>query len=99
MKTILILAAAAAASFAVPALAESGAFDSRTAAISFANLDLSSEAGIRELDRRIGAAARDACGTPSVADPKGRQKARACRADAIESAGEQRSRAIEAARR
>ncbi len=98
MKTILILAAAAAASFTVPALAESPSFDTRTAAVSVANLDLSSAAGIRELDRRIGAAARDACGTPSVADPKGRQKAKTCRADAIAGASEQRSRAIEAAR-
>ena len=97
MKTILILAALAAASFTVPAQAESSAFASRSAVVSFANLDLGSDAGIRELDRRIGAAARDACGTPSVVDPKGRQKVKACRADAIGSAAAQRSRAIAAA--
>ena len=98
MKTILILAAFAAAGLAVPAQAESPAFETRSAVVNFSKLDLSNDAGVRALDRRIGAAARNACGTPSSADPEGLRKAKACRADAIASAAEQRSRAIEAAR-
>jgi UrcA family protein len=101
MKTILILAAAAsvlAAGLSAPAQAESPAFETRSAVVNVSELDLSSEAGVRALDRRIGAAARHACGIPSSADPEGLRKAKACRADAIQSAAEQRSRAISAAR-
>ena len=98
MKTILILAAAASAvaGLAVPVQAET-AFGSRTV-VSFTELDLTSEAGVRALDRRIGAAARQACGIPSSADPDGLRDNKACRADAIRSAAEQRDRAIAAAR-
>jgi UrcA family protein len=99
MKTILILAAFAAAGFAAPVSAESPAFGSRSETVNVSKLDLSSNAGIRELDRRIGAAAREACGTPSVADPTGWRKVKACRADAIGRAAEQRSRAIASATR
>ncbi len=99
MKTILILAAFAAAGLAAPVQAESNALDARTAVVNFSKLDLSSEAGVRALDRRIGAAARTACGTPSSADPEGLRKVKACRADAIASAAAQRDRAIESARR
>lgn len=98
MKTILILAAFAASGLASPASAESPAFNARSAVVSVSKLDLSSDAGVRALDRRIGAAARHACGTPSSADPEGVRNAKACRAEAIESAAAQRTRAIEAAR-
>ena len=99
MKTILILAAFAAAGLSVPASAADTSFESRTEVVNVSNLDLGSAAGIRELDRRIGAAAREACGTPSLADPYGRQKVKACRADAIGRAADQRGRAIAASGR
>jgi UrcA family protein len=99
MKTILIIAALASLGLAVPAQAESTALDSRSQVVNFSKLDLGSQAGIRELDRRIGAAARQACGTPSAADPTGWSKVKDCRANAVERAADQRSRAIAAARR
>lgn len=97
MKTMLTIAALLAASLATPVLAldVSG---QRSFSIPYADLDLSKEAGVRTLDRRIHNAAAAACGIPSSTDPKGRQKVKACRAEIKASAETQRSRAIALAR-
>lgn len=62
------------------------------------DLDLSSDAGQRELDRRIVQAARDVCGAASNVDLEGKNEARQCRADTIAKAGAQREQLLAAAR-
>ncbi|HTN14974.1 MAG TPA: UrcA family protein [Sphingomonadaceae bacterium] len=54
-KTAIILAAIGAICAAQPAFAEA-------ASVSFKDLDLTTEAGREELDRRINSAAREVCG-------------------------------------
>ena len=95
MKTILALAALAATFTAVPAVAqESVALSGGTIVVRTADLDLSTDRGISKLDRRISAAARLACGTPSDFDVRGKNKARRCRAETIASVSPQREAAI-----
>jgi UrcA family protein len=43
-----------------------------------ADLNLGSEAGLRQLDRRLSNAAREVCGDASVADLEGRNQVRHC---------------------
>jgi len=47
------------------------------------DLDLSSNAGRKELDHRLVNAAIDVCGSASTADLAGKNKVRACRADVL----------------
>lgn len=96
MKTLLSFAALVAASIATPALAQDASGQS-SFSVRYADLNLASEAGIRTLDRRIHNAVSTACGTPSSADPKGRQKVEDCREQAKASAAAQRNRVIAAA--
>lgn len=63
-----------------------------------ADLDLSSDAGQQELDRRIVQAARDVCGTASAVDLEGKNAVRQCRADTIAQAGSQREQLLAAAK-
>jgi UrcA family protein len=95
MKTIF--ATLLAASIATPALAQDISAP-HSFSVRHADLDLASEAGVRALDRRIRNAASAACGTPSSADPKGRQKVETCREEAKAGALAQRNRVIAAAR-
>ena len=97
MKTLLSFAALVAASIATPALAQDVS-GQRSFSVRHADLNLASEAGVRTLDRRIHNAVSAACGTPSSADPKGRQKVEDCREQAKASAAAQRSSLIAAAR-
>ena len=88
MKTLLItLALATAFASANPASAQTPL--SRTAAVSTAGLDLSTDRGQRALELRIVHASGELCGTPSPADPRGRAKLKLCRADLQTSAAEQ----------
>lgn len=48
-----------------------------------ADLDLSTDAGLRRLDQRLVIAARDVCGTASDVDLAGKNDARACRHDVL----------------
>jgi len=92
MKTLLTvsLAACALALTASPAPAQ----DSRQLVVSYADLDLSTDRGVRTLDRRLRAAAVEACGPTSDADPAGKNDARDCRAETLSMARAQRDVAI-----
>ena len=87
MKSLLITFAFAAFVTANPTFAQAPV--SRTAAVSTAGLDLSTERGQRSLELRILHASSDLCGTPSPADAQGRIKLRECRAELKLSATEQ----------
>jgi UrcA family protein len=98
MKPMLTLAAALlAASFAVPALAQENP-SAISLNVRHADLDLTTEAGVRALDRRIANAAATACGIPSSADPDGKRAVKQCREEARERAYSQRQIAIAIAR-
>src|SRR5687768_10025845 len=58
----IALALAAAATFAVPAAARAAEAAVSTAGVNYKDLDLTSEAGQKELDRRVDRAARQVCG-------------------------------------
>ena len=96
MKTMLTIATLLAASLATPALAQ----DSAAASLSvrWADLNLTTDAGVRSLDRRIANAASTACGIPSSSDPAGKRTVKECRAEARERAQSQRQVAIALAR-
>ena len=93
MKTILMFAALVAAPSFAPALAQSPAGD-RIHVVSYADLDLSREAGVRVLDRRLRAAIRDVCGTASDADVEGKNEVRQCRAELSQQVAVERGRAL-----
>jgi UrcA family protein len=94
MKTILILAAAAVTLTAGPALAqELGAGQVR---VGYADLDLSTRAGVRSLDRRIRSAVELACGPISSFDPRGKNIVLDCRVETLAEARAQRDVAIAA---
>ncbi|MBA3942457.1 MAG: UrcA family protein [Sphingopyxis sp.] len=80
MKQILTLAALAAVSFGQPALAQSATATS-TVAVEHRDLDLSSEAGAKALDRRIWRAVVEVCGTAPDYDIAGKNDVRQCRRD------------------
>ena len=61
LRISLTMAAAGAALFAAPAFAEEER-ETQTVGVQFADLDLATEDGRKELDRRIDHAARTACG-------------------------------------
>ena len=94
MKTILILAAAAATFTAAPALAQE--LDAGQVRVGYADLDLSTRAGVRTLDRRIRSAVELACGPISSFDPRGKTIVLECRADTLAEARSQRDVAIAA---
>ena len=70
---------------AVPALAEPVGAQSETATsyVRTADLDLQSDAGRRQLDRRLVIAARDVCGTASNVDLEGKNEVRQCIDDVL----------------
>jgi len=98
MKTILPLAAVAAALLAAPAFSQGPASAPEVRVVSYADLDLASDAGRRQLDRRIAAAVADACGTASDADLHGKNLVGRCRTDAWSQANAQRAGALAAVR-
>jgi UrcA family protein len=79
MKILLPLVTFAAAIAAGPALAAPA--PSAPQVVHYADLDLSGAAGRRELDRRIGIAVREACGSASDADLHGRNLVQRCRVE------------------
>lgn len=84
MKAIHIVIASAiitaTAIRAAPALAEPAAGEGEIAIsyVQTADLDLRSDSGRRQLDRRIVVAAREVCGTASDADLEGKNAVRHC---------------------
>lgn len=65
--------------------------------VSYADLDLSTPAGIRTLDGRIDRAVRKVCGKAYI-DLATSRGVRACRKDTLASVQDQRSRALSTAR-
>jgi UrcA family protein len=96
MKILLTLAALAAASTAAPALAQAPTAE---VVVSYADLDLSSPAGQRALDRRLVHAVREACGDASDADLHGKNLVRSCRTDTARVLERQRAEAFASTRR
>ena len=105
MKAIhIVLASAiitATALKAVPALAEPGGPAGETAInyVKTADLDLHSDAGRRQLDRRLVIAARDVCGIASGVDLEGQNEVRRCVDDVLTKARGERDKLLAAANR
>ncbi len=69
---------------AAPALAQQApAGEAYVAIVKTADINLGSEAGQRQLDRRLAQAARDVCGTASDSDLEGKNEVRKCRDESI----------------
>lgn len=83
MKAITIVLASAfitgAAIEAVPAFAETNSPEVAVSVVHTADLDLTSDSGKRQLDRRLSIAAREVCGTASDFDLEGKNEVRECR--------------------
>lgn len=100
MTAIRIILASAlittAAIKAAPALAEPLAPQPAVvvSVVPTADLDLSTEAGQRQLDIRLSHAAREVCGAASVSDLQGRNDVRKCRNDALAGARGQREQLL-----
>ena len=99
MKTAISIALLAASLYVVPAFAQDNPPPERSRVVSFADLDLASEAGQSKLDRRIRAAAKEVCGTASDADVEGKNDIRDCRADTYSQASRQVAVAIASAQK
>jgi len=76
----------AAAVKAVPAFAEPLQPPANVAVVHIADLDLSTDAGRRQLDRRIVTAAGEVCGVASDADLAGQNAELQCRKDVLAAA-------------
>ncbi|MFN7177470.1 MAG: UrcA family protein [Thermaurantiacus sp.] len=75
----------------------SDAAPARTVAVQTADLNLSTPAGQRTLDRRIRSAVKEVCGDPSSLVRGGRQTAMECRAETLAAVAQQRGRMVAAA--
>lgn len=62
-----------------PTMAQPAAPEVNVSIVHTADLDLSSDAGKRQLDQRLTQAAREVCGTASDFDLEGKNDVRACR--------------------
>jgi UrcA family protein len=97
MKMLLTaVAATTIAFFATPGATQTPAAGGQLV-VSYADLDLSSEAGVRTLDRRIRTAVQQACGPVSDFDPAGKNRVRDCQDQTLALARAQRDVAIAAA--
>lgn len=81
-----------------PVAAQNANIDAHTQVVSYNDLDLTSEADVRILDRRIRSAVEAACGPTSDADPAGNNDVRRCRAETSALIEARRDVAIAAAR-
>ena len=66
-----------------PTMAEPVAGEVNVSIVDTADLDLSTNAGKRALDRRLTNAAREVCGSASDVDLEGKNEVRQCRADVL----------------
>ncbi len=98
MRNISLFALAIIASAATITPTVAAEAETVTSIVRTADLDLSSNVGQRELDRRIVQAAREVCGTASDVDLEGKNAARQCRADTIAQAASQREQLLAAAK-
>jgi len=84
LRIILISALATAAVLkGVPALADTPRANLNVSVVATGDLQLSTDAGKRELDRRLVVAAREVCGVASDVDLAGKNQVRACRHDVL----------------
>ena len=98
--TIMLASAAitAGALLASPAPAAPPApVETNVSLVRTADLDLRSEAGRRQLDRRLASAARTVCGEASSFDLAGKNDVRRCRAETLVKADAQKARIVAAA--
>jgi UrcA family protein len=93
---LFTLALIASAAVLAPAAGQATEPTTVTSIVHTADLDLKSRDGLRELDRRIGRAAREVCGTVSDADLAGKNDVRQCRAETIAAAELQRAQLLAA---
>ena len=99
MKQAIQIAAAAflitaAALKTAPALAEPASPAVNVALVHTADLDLSTQAGQRQLDSRLAQAAREVCGTASDVDLEGKNQVRHCRNEVLARANAQRDQLL-----
>lgn len=94
MQKLLILAALAATSAVQPALAQPAPLANPSVTVQHRDLDLSTEAGAKSLDRRIWRAVVEVCGTAPDYDLQGKNDVRQCRADTRQLASEQAEQVI-----
>ena len=95
--SLFALALIASAAIVTPTVAEAEPVTA-TSTVRTADLDLSSDRGQRELDRRIVQAAREVCGDASDTDLEGKNEARQCREETIAQAASRREQLLAAAR-
>jgi UrcA family protein len=93
MKRPFAIAAIVAASLLTPALAQDAPAERRQV-VSIGDLDLSREAHVRKLNRRIAIAVAEVCGAASDADLAGKNDVRRCRAETTSRLTAERERAI-----
>jgi len=74
-------------SLAAPATAKE--IDDRSVTVTFADLDLASDAGLATLQGRVQAAVKEVCARPSIRDLAAVATWRKCRADALDQAARQ----------
>ena len=96
--SIFALAIVASAATLTPTAGQALEPVTATSIVRTADLDLSSDSGQRELDRRIVQAAREVCGEASNVDLEGKNAARACREEAVAAVDSQREQLLAAAR-
>ncbi|HWH22495.1 MAG TPA: UrcA family protein [Allosphingosinicella sp.] len=92
----IMFAVALVSAVAIPATAHA---QDRSVAVSYADLDLTSAAGVAQLDRRISGAIGRVCGKADHLDLEAITDLRSCRASAQARVSEQRAIALAAARR
>lgn len=97
MKSITILAALASAfvTLGAPALAETPA--NRSVVVSYADLDLSTQAGQTKLDRRIARAVSTVCGNAASVDLEGQNNVAKCRTDTAKAVSDKVATAVASA--
>ena len=95
---LFTLALIASTATVAPTVAQAFEPETVTSVVRTVDLDLSNDAGRRELDRRIVHAAREVCGDPSNVDLEGKNAARQCRSETIAAAAAQREQLLAVAR-
>ena len=81
-----------------PALAEPVPANVNVSVVRAADLDLSTGAGLHQLDQRLIVAAREVCGTASDADLAGKNQVRRCRDEVLARAHDRRDALLASAR-
>jgi len=84
---------------AAPALAQDTAADVQVSFVRTADLDLSTDFGRRQLDKRLANAAREVCGTASDVDVEGKNEVRKCRDEVLTKARSDRDQLFSVAGR